>query len=508
MFTFPLRHADSRALGALDLYRDEPGGLSSDSMRAAQTLADVAAAYLINAEARAELKDSSDRSREATLHDPLTGLPNRVLLLERLRQATLRGRRSSATSVLLFVDLNRFKAINDTYGHRTGDELLIEVGKRLAGVLRPSDTLARLAGDEFGVLCEELADPAEGDAIVARIEAELLRPFVLSVVEVEITASIGMAFTSAGNHPPEQLLHDADLAMYRTKRESSTPGLAPGLRQLEDAEHQIDIVAALPLAAERGELHVAYQPIVTATDGRMTGLEALLRWTHPVRGPIPPTTLVPLAERSGLIVEIGRWVLERAWADRNRWQQERSEDLAVAVNVSAHQLMSAGFTGTIAAVLEASGTDPGLLTLEVTESVFVRDAERALVVLNELKDLGVMLALDDFGTGYSSLSYLMRYPVDYIKVDREFVANLGRDRASNTIVTALVQLGHGLGMPVISESVETDEQHHHLRRLGCDYCQGFYFARPMPRDRIDALLAERTDGTSPRLPRDPATRSA
>jgi diguanylate cyclase (GGDEF)-like protein len=498
VFTFPMNHGELR-LGALDLYRDTPGPISDDSMGAAQTLADVAAAYVLNAQARADLQDTSDRSREAALHDSLTGLPNRALLLERLEHAFLRGRRSGNTSGVFFVDLNRFKQVNDTFGHRVGDELLVAAAERLTAVLRPGDTLARLAGDEFVILCEDLEERSQADAIVTRVDAALALPFVLSDVEVKITTSIGIAFTGGGNDAPEQLIHDADLAMYRTKRQSVEGRQLFDLRELHLAEDQASLKLALPGAAERGELALAYQPIVAAADGQLTGVEALLRWTHPSRGSISPTVLIPLAEQSGLISEIGRWVLERAWSDRRAWQRHRGEDLAVSVNVSAHQLMSAGFTDSVAAVLDASPADPGLLTLEVTESVFFRDDERALVLLNDLKDMGVNLALDDFGTGYASLNYLTRFPIDVVKVDRAYTANVGRDPAGNTIMTAVIGLAHGLGMTVVSEGVETADQHRKLTRLGCDSCQGFYFARPMTPSGLDALIQQRADGDG-RLP--------
>lgn len=500
VFTFPLRHGDSRPLGALDLYRDELGNLSAEVLETAQTLADVAAAYLINAQARADLQDSSDQSREASLHDALTGLPNRVLLLERLDHASLRARRSGGTSVLLFLDLNGFKEINDVHGHRAGDELLVAVGERLTKALRPGDTLARLSGDEFAILCEELDGPGEAGAIVARVEAEITRPFVLAHAEVNVSASIGMSFTGQGHDAPEELLHEADLAMYRAKSRSSLDEQALDLRDLRHAEHEDDLAKSLQGAGERGELHLVYQPIVTATSGRLIALEALLRWAHPTRGLVSPTTLIPIAERSGLIVEIGQWVLERACAAQRQWQNRRCEDLAVSVNISAYQLMSAGFVETVASVLDATETDPTYVTLEVTESIFVRDSERALVVLTALKHLGVKLALDDFGTGYSSLSYLNRYPVDYIKVDREFIATLGPDPPSHHIVKALIQLAHGLGITVVSEGVETEEQREQLSRLGCDYCQGFYFARPVSGHILKKLIQPRSDGSAPRLP--------
>jgi diguanylate cyclase (GGDEF)-like protein len=515
VFTFPLHHGDTQ-LGALDLYRETPGALSQESMSAAQTLADVAGAYLLNAQARADLKDSSDRAHEAALHDALTGLPNRTLMLERLEHAFLRARRSSKTSAVFFVDLDRFKAINDTYGHSAGDELLVAAAERLTEVLRPGDTLARLAGDEFVILCEDLDSQVAADAITVRIDAALALPFVLSGVGVNVTASIGIAFSGEGNDGPEQLLHEADLAMYRTKRERLGGREFLSLRDEHAAKQLAELEAALPGAAQRGELALAYQPIVAAGNGRLTGVEALLRWQHPTFGAVTPTVLIPLAEQCGQIIELGRWVLEQAWSDCRDWQDDASSELGVSVNVSAHQLMSAGFTDTVAGVIDGTASNPGLLTLEVTENVFVRDGERALFVLNDLKDMGVTLALDDFGTGYSSLGYLRRFPVDTVKVDREFVANLGHDVPSHIIVTAVIALAHDLGLTVVSEGVETADQHLELTRLGSDSCQGFYFARPMPytklRDLVQRLAEVSARGalTAPRTgaaPTEPALRT-
>ncbi len=498
VFSFPLHHADLQ-LGALDLYRDEPGPLSPDSLVAAQTLADVASAYVISAQARADLQTTSDQARDASLHDSLTGLPNRALMLERLEHARHRGRRSCKTSAVFFLDLDRFKIVNDTYGHHVGNELLMAVAERLTTVLRPGDSLARLASDEFVILCEDLDDATQATAMAVRFDAALARPFALADVKLNMTASIGIAFSRRGADSPEDLLHDADLAMYRTKRRRGGELPAFDLRELALVEDRDRLEHALPGAADRGELHLAYQPIVAATDGRLTGVEALLRWKYPGRGPITPGIVIPLAENSGQIVEIGKWVLEQAWSDRHRWQSDSADDLSVSVNVSAHQLMSAGFADTVAAVLDSGSIRPGLLTLEVTESVFVRDGERALFVLNDLKDIGVKLALDDFGTGYSSLGYLRRFPVDTVKVDREFVAQLAVDPASHTIVTAVITLAHGLGMTVVSEGVETAAQHRELTSLGCDSCQGFYFARPMTASRLGTLIEDHVEGSRWRL---------
>jgi len=499
VFTFPLHHG-ALQLGALDLYGETPGELSEAMMKTSQTLADVAAAYLINAQARSDLQDASDQSREAALHDALTGLPNRVLMLELLEHAFRAASRSGKTLAVFFVDLDRFKAVNDTHGHQIGDQLLVALAQRLTRCLRPGDSLSRLSGDEFVVLCEDLDDPSRADPIAARLNGELSRPFVLSGVELHVTASIGIAFTGNGIEAPEQLLRDADLAMYRSKRDRAGCEGILDLRELHLAGHQAGLARALPGALERGELHLDYQPIVRSRDGRLTGAEALLRWTHPSRGAVAPTVFIPFAEQSGQIIDLGRWALEQAWSDRYRWQQARAAEIAISVNVSVHQFMSAGFADTVATVLDGAPGDPELLTLEVTESVFVRDEQRALVVLAELKDIGVRLALDDFGTGYSSLGYLNSVPVDTIKVDQKFVSTVADVGGSQAIVTAIVQLGHNLGMTIVSEGVETAEQHDQLTKLGSDCCQGYYFARPMLASSLDTLIRRPADGSNPRLP--------
>jgi diguanylate cyclase (GGDEF)-like protein len=404
-------------------------------------------------------------------------------------------------AAVLFADLDRFKAVNDRHGHRVGDELLIAVAQRLAGVLRPGDTLARLSGDEFVILCEDLDEASQADDIAARIGAALAELFVLSGTQVEMTASVGIAFADRGDHIPEQLLHDADGAMYQAKRKGGARHEVIDLREQLLADQRAELEQDLRGASSRGEMRAVYQPIVTTGTGRITGVEALLRWAHPSRGVISPTTLIPLAEQSGLIADIGRWMLEQACPDRNRWHSHhQTDDLELAVNVSAHQLMSPSFAATVEAVLAASDTDPKLVTLEMTESVFFQDSERALVVLNDLKHLGVMLALDDFGTGYSSLSYLKRFPVDIVKIDQAFIAKLGQDSASHAIVAAVVELAHALGMAVVAEGVETDVQHREVAALGCDSCQGYYFARPMSADDVDTLMQHHDATGNLRLP--------
>lgn len=495
VFTFPLRHGEHR-LGALDLYRHRPGMLSDRTMAAAQTLADVVTAYLLNAQARADLQAASDRSTQAALHDPLTGLPNRVLMFQRLEHALARTRRSDLLTAVLLLDLDRFKGVNDSLGHQVGDELLVAVTARLGHLLRPGDTLSRMSGDEFVIICEEVDNAAQATAIAARILTGLHAPFHLSAAAaaVAVTASIGVAVADHGDGAAKQLLHEADTAMYQAKREG-------GARQiLQQAQAPTTgLEQELRGAATRGELLVEYQPILATANQQITGFEALLRWVHPRRGLIAPELFIPLAEAAGMIGELGQWVLRQAWADRRRWHQSfPAARLGMSVNVSAHQLMSPGFVAIVADTLAGADDPAAVLTLEITESVLIGDRERALLVLSDLKDLGVQLALDDFGTGYSSLIYLQQFPVDIIKIDRSFIAALTDEETSHTIVQTVVDLAHALRMTVVAEGIETPAQQQQVTAIGADYYQGFHFGRPVPAEQVAALLQSTNPHPSPR----------
>ena len=486
VFTFPLHQGlFRRQLGALDLYRDSPGPLNEDDMVAAQTLADVTAAYLNNARARADLLDSSERSHESAVHDPLTGLPNRVLLLERLEHALLRSRRSGQVVALLFMDLDQFKAVNDMHGHHVGDALLVAVARRIGGVLRPGDTLARLSGDEFVVLCEELDEDAQARIVAERIVAALTAPFLVAGAAIDVSASIGIALATSGHDDPKQLLQQADTAMYQVKRKGGADAQLLDTREQHLAESQASLIHDLGQAIRREQLHLVYQPIVRTGDARVIGAEALLRWDHPTRGPVAPTILIPLAEQSAVIAEIGHFILTQACSDRHRWSREQgSDDFVVSVNVSAHQLLAQDFAAMVTSVLDTTDTDPLQLTLEITESAFLQDATRALIVLRELKEIGVQLALDDFGTGYSSLGYLETFPVDYVKIDQSLTSGLVHDKVARAMVHNIIELAHLLELRVICEGVETAEEHAEIRKLGGDFCQGFHFAKPVSADMV------------------------
>ncbi len=498
VFTFPLRQGDEQ-LGALDLYRDEPGELDASTMVVAQTLADVASAYVVNAQSRADMRESADRFRESSLHDALTGLPNRVLLAQRLDHAAMRALRSGKKLAVLFVDMDRFKEVNDTMGHKMGDLLLMAIADRLTLIVRPGDTLARMAGDEFVILCEDLEDASVADHLAARVGNSLAEVFLLDGHEVHMSASVGIAYSGQGVDIPERILLDADTAMYQAKAAGGAQHQIVDLRERDDLHAEATLLLDLRGAFARGELLTVYQPIVRTSDGAVTGAEALLRWADPGRGTVLPDAIVPLAEQSGLITQIGRSVLEQACHDHGLWTGSDRADLMISVNVSPHQLMSADFVSTVGAVLSETGTDPGSLTLEVTESVFLPDDDRAFDVLKGLKDLGVSIALDDFGTGYSSLSYLQRFPADVVKIDNAFVSDLGNP-VTSAITSAVVDLAHVLGKTVVAEGVETAEQYASVTALGCESCQGFLFAEPMSADAFIDLMSRSSADGEVRLP--------
>ncbi len=424
VFTFPLRHGDSR-LGALDLYRESAGDLDVDDLAAAQTLADVVAAYLLNAQARDEARATSDRFHHSAMHDTLTGLPNRLLLHERLEHASQRAKRTQTNTAILFADLDNFKHVNDTFGHLVGDELLLAVAQRMSGLIRSSDTLARFSGDEFVFLYEGLTSPGDVEILAHRIYDAFAQPFELAGTQLIVSASVGMAFAGPGEEVTNELLFRADMAMYQAKRRTG------GERKIIDIRDALLIMddrsleADLRLSLANHEFHVAYQPIVSMQTQRIEGVEALLRWTHASRGPVPPATMVPVAERTGLIGEIGTWVLEQSCRDHTSWRHGHPNTaLDLSVNVSVRQLLSPAYYESVADVLERTEMDPTSLILEITESILIHHGDRVLTMLHELTALGVRLALDDFGTGYSSLSYLARLPVQVIKIDGSFVGDI------------------------------------------------------------------------------------
>jgi len=475
VFTFPLRSGDAR-LGALDLYRNTPGPLEPASMRAAQTLADVAAAYLLNAQARADLQQASDRSLHSAMHDPLTGLPNRTLFTSRLEHAIDRRRRSGGTMAVCFLDLDRFKDVNDTYGHGVGDELLVAFAGRVVQELRLGDTLARLAGDEFLLLLEELTDCSEADAIADRISEAMSAPFGVGGGEVVISASIGIA---CFDHPPlsaAEVIREADTAMYAAKRRGGgRRSSAARLSEVLDS-NQGDLADELPGAAARGELRLEYLPMATVVDGRPFGFEALTSWAHPSRGVIPSVLLLSAVDGSKVASEVATWTLDRACADWRGWgpppASPSGASLALAVRFSAYQVLAPGFGASVIRALEAAQFEPDGLVVELPEAALVQDEDRARVVLGELKAAGVRFGLEGFGGGNFSLNYLKRFPIDIVKVDQSLVSRVITDRAATAVVSAVVALAHSLDMRALAEGVDETAQLDWLAKEGCDLYQG------------------------------------
>ena len=423
--------------------------------------------------------------------DPLTNLPNRALFMDRLTHGLTRAQRRHEHLAVLFLDLDRFKIVNDTLGHAVGDQLLVEVSRRLTSALRPGDTVARLGGDEFGILLEDVADAETAEAVAVRVEESLGKPYRFEGREVFVTASIGIALSSAKLGLPEEILRDADLAMYHAKAKGKARHEVFDGSMSAPALDRMDLEMDLRSAISRHEFRLHYQPILRLDTGKITEVEALIRWQHEKRGLLQPDEFIGLTEETGLIVPIGQWVLSEACKQARAWQLEypTTPALVMSVNLSAKQFQNPKLVEEITQALDESGLAPSCLKLEITESTVMQDAPVTLTKLNELKELGVRLAIDDFGTGYSSLGYLRRFPVDTLKIDRSFVKGLSADGGDSAIVRAVVTVAKSLNMDVTAEGVETEGQLAELRALGCDRWQGFLFARPVSPERVAPLLA-------------------
>ncbi len=441
-------------------------------------------------------KAEEELTRRAT-HDPLTGLPNRALIRERLATALLRSRRSGLNVALLFVDLDGFKLINDTHGHETGDVLLKSVAAHLIEQVRPGDTVARLAGDEFVILCEQVEQPTSMSVLAERINDTLRKPVHFNGLSLFVTASIGVAIGSGTTHGADDLLRFADAAMYAVKKKGRD-GWQFFSESLQDvARQRLHITNGLRTAIERNELSPRFQPIVAAESGRIVGAELLLRW-HPPTGEVSPAVFIPIAELTGAIVPIGAWVFHQAClaeADwRNRWGEQAPY---VSVNVSVRQLSNETLVDDFAATLRETGADPTRLLLEITETSLMADVEANLRILRRLADLGLRVAVDDFGTGYSSLAQLTRMPVNVLKIDRAFVDGIDKSEESRNIIRAVIGLGRSLGMKLVAEGVETGAQRHELCAYGCDLIQGYYFHRPLTASTFVDTFARELQAATP-----------
>jgi diguanylate cyclase (GGDEF)-like protein/PAS domain S-box-containing protein len=446
-----------------------------------------------------ERKELEDQLAHQAFHDSLTGLANRALFRNRVEHALARMRRQRRPIAVLLLDLDGFKTVNDSLGHAFGDAFLVAVADRLRGLLRPSDTPCRLGGDEFAVLVEDLVEPVDATVVAERILESLRLPFVVEGKEVVTAASIGItiAESSAGARDADDLLRNADVAMYTAKSRGRNRCelFKPSMHQA--MLDRLDLEADLRRAVDKGEFVLHYQPTVALATGRISGMEALVRWNSPERGMVPPGLFIPVAEDTGLIVRLGAWVLEEACRQAVSWHHEFGADApsTMSVNLSARQLQDDGLVESVAAILERTGIRPECVVLEITESAVMADAEAMTARLHELKALGVRLAIDDFGTGYSSMSYLCSFPIDILKIDRSFVHGVRNEPQKMGIVRTIVELGHILDLQTVAEGIELAEELAELRALQCDLGQGYWFARPLT---VDAAVAMLTDQAAAR----------
>ena len=438
-------------------------------------------------------KEAEEALLHNAFHDALTGLPNRVLFVDHLQLAINRTQRHEGQIyAVLFIDLDRFKIINDSLGHFIGDQLLINIARTLETCLRPGDSIARVGGDEFTVLLEDLADESEAVSIAHRIQKELSSPFILEGREVFTTVSIGVAPSSPGYSDPADILRDADTAMYRAKLMGKNRYEIFDKAMHEVAVDLLQMETDLRHALERGEFFIQYQPIVSLDNFRLRGFEALVRWRHAERGLVSPLDFIPVAEDTGQIIAIGEWVLRESCKQMHRWQRQygMEQPLFVSVNLSGKQFAQPDLVEQVKAIITETRLNPRGLKLEITESMVMENIEAATGMLHQLRDLGVQLSIDDFGTGYSSLSYLHRFPIDTLKIDRSFVIKMIDNNENVEIVRTIIMLAQNLGMDVIAEGVETKEQLAMLRKLKCENGQGYYFSRPLETGDAENLLSD------------------
>jgi diguanylate cyclase (GGDEF)-like protein len=436
----------------------------------------------------AELTRREEELAFLATHDPLTGLPNRTLILDRVEQMLARAIRNNAPVAALFIDVDNFKTINDTLGHGVGDELLCAVAARLGGVVRHADALGRLGGDEFVVIAEDLSLAAGPELVAERLLDALKHPFKLGEdgeTRLTVTASIGIA--AGPRVSAEELLRDADIAMYRAKWDGKNRYAVFETGMQDTVQNRMELDMDLREALEKEEFFLAYQPTFTLTDMAPTGVEALIRWQHPTRGIVQPDAFIPLLEETGLIVEVGRWVLREACRQGAAWRQA-GYPIAIAVNVSARQLDTDELIADIEAALQDSGLEAAALTIEITETTLMRNIEDTVSRLGQIKQLGVRIAIDDFGTGYSSLAHLQQFPVDALKIDRSFISGLRHNKEGETLIRTLVQLGKALSIETFAEGIEEHHELSLLRDEDCDNGQGFLFARPLDAPAIEAFF--------------------
>ncbi|MAI14019.1 MAG: diguanylate cyclase [Rhodospirillaceae bacterium] len=438
-----------------------------------------------------EKKLSDAKSIHDALHDTLTGLPNRTLFLDRIRQILKKRERNQTLQyAVIYIDLDRFRLVNESLGHVHGDELIIQTGHRLRDCVQPGDTVARLGGDEYAILMEDIDDINLAIKLTETIQSEFSKPFSLGDKEVFSSGSMGVAYSNLDYERPEDIIRDAELAMYKAKRLGNSKSVLFDDNFRRSPISPIDLDTDLRRALDRNEMQIHYQPIISLRDGVISGFEALLRWKHRIRGNISPSEFIPLAEETGLIYELGQWVLYQACLQTLHWNNEREPEkaLELSINLSGKQFADPNLVNGVLDNLDKSGLKAKNLKLEITESVLMENAPRSIDMLNQLKEHDIKVCVDDFGTGYSSLSYLHTFPIDTLKVDRSFVNDMGRNYKNMEIIRTITMLAHNLKLDVIAEGVETAEQHAQLSALGCQYAQGFYFSRPVDSNDASNLI--------------------
>jgi diguanylate cyclase (GGDEF)-like protein len=469
--------------GVVGAYGREPDRFDADSANFMQSVSNTLAAFI-------ERKATEDRLSYMAQYDALTGLPNRSMYLDRLGHTLVEAARDRLPVAVLFVDIDRFKAVNDTLGHSAGDALLVKIAQRLLASVRLGDTIGRLSGDEFAIALAHLAREDHAGLVAQKIVRELAEPFVIDGHSVYVSASVGLSVYPSDGREADVLLKNADTAMYRAKQ-SGRNGCQFYLPQMQvRAAERLELETQLRGALDRGEYVLHYQPKIDLATGSISGLEALLRWNSPDRGLVSPGEFIPVLEDAGLIVAVGEWVISSVCAQIRQWQDAGIHPHPVAVNLSARQFRQQHLDAVIGQIVANSGIDPSLLEFELTETILMSDAQSAVETLRQIKARGMRLALDDFGTGYSSLSYLKRFPLDALKIDRAFIRDVTSNSDDASIVMAIINLARSLKLKVIAEGVETPEQLSFLRGQGCDEVQGYHIARPMHLDAITHVLRE------------------
>jgi diguanylate cyclase (GGDEF)-like protein len=475
-------------IGALTIHARSANAFAADDIQVAEKLVANLAFGIAALRADAARRRYAEQLEYDANHDSLTGLANRNLFGDRLRQAIAAARRHGNMVAVLLHDLDNFKVINDSLGHGAGDQLLACVARRLTSATRETDTVARLGGDEFVIVMPDVVRPEDATAVASKVLESLSAPFHIDGQEIFVSASTGISLYPRDGADEQSLLKNVDLAMYRAKHQGRgrISFFTEEMNAVNRARQQME--TELHRALEREEFILHYQPRMDLRTGRISGVEALVRWQHPKHGIVSPSEFIPLAEETGLIVPIGAWVLREACRQTRLWRQEGLRGLGVAVNLSMRQLQSDGLLADVLDALDKADADPSCLELEITETAIMKDAEAAVRLLHRLKDAGVRLSLDDFGTGYSSFHYLRHFPLDSLKIDRSFVAEIHADQRESPLITAMIAMARNLGLGVIAEGVETREQAEFLHANGCHETQGFYFSRPLPPWGLRELL--------------------